>query len=517
MLQASAAQSCPHCLVPFDTVEAPRPPQIPSDLLTTNRSPLDPEIDCIESVITEKRARKTRLDAQIAAVQLSLETLTRKRSILEVEIHEHEGTLSPLRRMPPELLSLIFVLTHIRDKNPAPWKISQVCRRWQAIVSSQPSFWKSIIVDFGNGQRDSSTSKSGLETQLQRSGNSPLNILFKCRFSFWDYTKHELAILLILAKHCRQWEKVQMSCPVGLYSHLTGIRGQLPLLRELNLQSDRYRAPDREEEEDEVLSIDVFKFAPELERVSLNTGAGVTLVLPFSHLLQYVARSGWDTFCNALHSPSNLIECGLNLVGTSVPPTTTIALPNLLRLSLSASNLLEYLDTPNLQELYCRSYLDHLSSLCARRLLRLQKLVLLSASITDVAGILEKVPTITEIGLSIKRDSIDPLATVLTIRNESTDLAPTLQCITICSSKERAALFSTHSSASPLVIDMVESRWRGGQSRSITYPDPAEWMWGVDERLEPFQAEGLKVRVASEDDRYHLDMIPSHLLMDVQC
>ncbi|KAJ7079038.1 hypothetical protein C8R43DRAFT_839272, partial [Mycena crocata] len=101
--------------------------------LTTNRPPLDPEIRSIESVIAEKFARKTRLDAQIAALQSSLERLIQDRSILEVDIHKHEGTLSPLRRMPMELLSLIFIFAqHGRD--PAPWTISQVCCRWQAVV-----------------------------------------------------------------------------------------------------------------------------------------------------------------------------------------------------------------------------------------------------------------------------------------------------------------------------------------------------------------------------------------------
>ncbi|KAJ7148394.1 hypothetical protein C8R43DRAFT_1236834 [Mycena crocata] len=505
----SPTQSCPHCLVPLDTLEDTKPPQIPRDLLTTNRPPLGPEISCIESVIAEKRARKMRLDAQIAAVRTSLDNLIRKRSILEVETREHEGTLSPLRRMPPELLSLIFVLTHIHDKNPAPWKISQVCRRWQAIVSSQPSFWKSVILDFENRQRDSSTSKWGLETQLQRSGNSPLNILFTCRFTFRDYTKHELTILLILAKHCRRWKKIQMWCPLGLYSKLASVRGDLPLLRELNLRSDPYR------DEDEEHLIEVFELGPELQQVSLNVGAGVKVVLPFSYLLQYVSRSGWDSFSKALRSASNVVDCGLDLVGTSAPPTTPIVLPHLLRLSLSDSTLLEYLEAPNLQELYCCSRSDHLSSLCARRRLSLQKLVLFyPASVADVAGILEKLPTITELGLSIKMDSLDALATLLAIRNESTDLAPSLRCITICSSEERLIAFSFFSRASPPVVNMVESRWKGGHLRSITYPDPAKYPSGKDKQMQPFKAQGLKIRVALEDHCYHLDMIPSHLLLD---
>ncbi|KAJ7148400.1 hypothetical protein C8R43DRAFT_1236839 [Mycena crocata] len=415
--------------------------------------------------------------------------------------------------MPTELLSLIFVFTYICDKDPAPWMISQVCRPWRAIVSSSPSFWKSVILDFSDQPKDGSKSTWRLETHLQRSENLPLNILFICGDTYQDYTDHELAMLRILAEHCGRWEKVQMLAPPALYSKLAGIRGRLPLLRELNLQSDLYRV------EDEAHSIESFELAPELQQVSLNLGAAVTVVIPFSRLLRYVSRSDWDNHTNVLLSASNLVECGLNVVGTSLPPTTTIALPNLLRLSLSKSNLLEYLNTPNLQELYCRSSSEHLSSLCARRPFhRLQKLVLpYPASVTDLAGILRQVPTITKLGLSVEAASIDALATLLTIRNQSTDVAPALQCINICYQKsDRGLTLSPFRHSQPdLVIDMVESRWGDGHLRSITYSDPERWMRRQDDRAKLFETQGLKIRVASGYKRHHLDMIPSQLLLDI--
>ncbi|KAJ7262678.1 hypothetical protein B0H12DRAFT_1012582, partial [Mycena haematopus] len=142
---SSSLRTCPHCRVPFDTPpDASKPSRIPKDILDTNRPPTDSEILCILKTIDEKRARKTRLEDRIAAVQSLLEELMAEHDNMEAEIRAHEGTLSPLRRMPTELLSLIFVFA---SRSPyywgseAPWTASQVCRRWRTIALSQASIW----------------------------------------------------------------------------------------------------------------------------------------------------------------------------------------------------------------------------------------------------------------------------------------------------------------------------------------------------------------------------------------
>ncbi|KAJ7464474.1 hypothetical protein FB451DRAFT_1179599 [Mycena latifolia] len=383
--------SCPHCLIPLHSSNAPEPPDIPNDLLATNRPPLDPEIPCIQRVIAAKQARKMRLDAQIAAVEKSLKKLIEDRCVLEEEIKKHEGTLSPLRRMPPELLSLVFIFARPSDRDPAPWIFSQVCRYWRATAIFQPTFWASVVLDFG-WESYRTTTEFRLETHLQRSGNLPLNISFKCRFSD-ECTEQELGVMKVIANHCARWEKILISAPPSLFSDLACVRGHLPILRSLNLS---HSFGVRADEED---STDVFELAPSLQDAFVNMGRGaVTVMLPFSQLHRYYARGTWDSDLNALRSTSNLVECALHIDDISTPPSTAIALPHLLKLSLSHSELLECLDTPNLQELYCSSQSNHLSSLFARRPYQLRKLVLFyPASITDFAGVLRAVPTITDI------------------------------------------------------------------------------------------------------------------------
>ncbi|KAJ7483482.1 hypothetical protein FB451DRAFT_991164, partial [Mycena latifolia] len=65
--------------------------------------------------------------------------------------------LSPLRRMPPELLGEIFSWTlpsvqealgrrRFQDKH-SPWVFTQVCHRWRAVALSTPSLWSQIVIN----------------------------------------------------------------------------------------------------------------------------------------------------------------------------------------------------------------------------------------------------------------------------------------------------------------------------------------------------------------------------------
>ncbi|KAJ7117450.1 hypothetical protein C8R44DRAFT_707808 [Mycena epipterygia] len=504
---AVSVAHCPRCLrlTPFDTLEESSP--IPSDLFTTNRPPLDSEILSIQNVITERRAQKSLLDTRISVLEASLKKLMADRDSLEETIWAHEGTLSPLRRMPTELLSSIFALTRPSGtrEDPAPWIVGQVCRHWRAIVSSQPSLWASIVLDFGESTLRRTATEYKLETRLQRSRNLPLDIAFSCHDTYSRYTDQELGLLKILAKHCARWRKISISGPFSLYSELACIRGHLPLLQDLEVFS--YLPVD------EAPSTDVFELAPNLQCASVNMrGGGATVLLPFVQLQRYFART-WYFHLDALRSP-NLVECVLEIDSISAPPTPIILLPQLLRLCSLTSNILEYLDTPNLQELYCPSQADYLSSLFRRRPYRLRKLVVFfPASVTDLRGILHSVPTITEMGLSIPAESTGALVDLLSIRNETTDVGHTLASITICFKGSATGTFGLDHT--DLLVDMVESRWRGGsgQLRSITVPEVRYYLdW--DERLELFRAQGLEIQFSTSSSQTHLDMIPSHLQLD---
>ncbi|KAJ7117462.1 hypothetical protein C8R44DRAFT_563798, partial [Mycena epipterygia] len=112
--------------------------------LGNNNPPAEFNIPAIREFVARGSARRTRLDAKIASLRASLDALLQERNPLDAEIRKHEGALSPLRRMPTELLSLIFKYTlppHTPGARSGPWVIGAVCSRWRTIVLSQPNLW----------------------------------------------------------------------------------------------------------------------------------------------------------------------------------------------------------------------------------------------------------------------------------------------------------------------------------------------------------------------------------------
>ncbi|KAJ6592320.1 hypothetical protein DFH09DRAFT_1273394 [Mycena vulgaris] len=497
-LAAASSLSCPHCLLPFNGTSAPpEPSEIPRHILATNRPPLDPEILHIRRVVAAERARKTRLDAQIAALEASLDRLTEARRVLEAEIREHEGTLSPLRQMPPELLSLVFAFARPAesDADPAPWTVSHVSRRWRAISVSQPALWAAVVLDLG---RDRTATPFRLATHLQRSGNLPLVISLVARKE--EYKERDAGLLDVIASYCARWETLQILGRTAFYCNLARIRGQLPSLRGLDLTLNLYG-------EDEDQTVDIFELAPNLREARVETRGwrAVTVKLPFPQLQRYCAGSTWGSHLDALRSASNLVECALQVYGASpTPPTTTIALPPP--------------SPPFLIDVRYTGIFGHPEPRGALLLqpIRPLKLVLFyPASVTDLTGILRASPAITELGLSIHAADTDALSTLLTLRNEPTDVGLDLSSITVCLKEARISLFGSGKEA--VVVDMVESRWRGGSGRlrAITVPymsyNPKR-----DGRLERFKNEGLGVKVAFRWTKFHLQMVPHHLRLNIR-
>ncbi|KAF8147750.1 hypothetical protein K438DRAFT_458161 [Mycena galopus ATCC 62051] len=487
-------RTCPHCLALFETeVEVPKIRDSDgSDILKTNRPPTDPEIPHILSAIDEERAQKMRLEARIAAVESLLKALMADYDKIEEKIRTYEGSFSLLRRIPTELLSLIFVFASTSTpwvpQDPAPWTASQVCRRWRAITLFQSTFWASIDLDFGRMASVDRKTRTPfrLEAQVKRAGNLPLQVDFACHFKR-EITEQESAVFTVLARHSARWQKVRISGPISLSSDLACIRGNLPHLSKLQVF---FLLPTQDS-----FVVDAFELAPNLREATINMEYSqrgtVSVALPSSRLQRYAARGTWTGHIRTLQSASNLVDCGLDASTDDlfIPPTTLIVLPHLLRLSLSDSIILGCLEAPQLEELYCSGQPNHLSSLFDhRRPQRLHKLVLpFLASVADICGILRSVPTITDIGVSVSTDSLDDLFTALLLQNEPTDIGLALRSIILDCNEDYAGTQPYNPEA---LDNMVTSRWRTGRLRSIHIPDttfPTMRSW----RLKELKREGL--------------------------
>lgn len=364
------------------------------EFLDNNAPPAEIHISFLEEYLSRGTMRRTCIDSKIAILRAALDNMVAERDRLEADMRKHEGAISVMRRLPTEILSLIFsfvptnqnLLDH-RTTSGGPWSISTVCSRWRSIALAQPSLWTDICLDFASvldlhfGRKGfaSSGKASKLEAHLERSAQLPLAVEF---YSVSSDAGGRIIIaeydaLRILEKHCHRWETISMTGPDLLFSTST-IDGNLPLLRALHVNI--FPALDNDVE---VTRLKLFQNCPSLRVATVNANenaifTSISLELPFNQLLQYKSGNSRGQHLNALRLTSNLVDCVLYVDREDTlswqPNTPRVHLPNLLRLSVSHPDILDNLDTPRLRELYCAKPCDALL-LFFHRSPSLQKLV----------------------------------------------------------------------------------------------------------------------------------------------
>ncbi|KAJ7654649.1 hypothetical protein DFH06DRAFT_993402, partial [Mycena polygramma] len=143
---------CPHCgLVGGTRTGNPlnaTPETRHQMLLNSNEAPLDLDIPVVHSVLSKTNARLAFLDQEIARLQEERASLASYRT-------RNRAILSPLRKMPPEVLGEIFLLAvptmKARRKvcvTDSPWYLTHVSGHWRAVAVSIPALWSFFHVHY---------------------------------------------------------------------------------------------------------------------------------------------------------------------------------------------------------------------------------------------------------------------------------------------------------------------------------------------------------------------------------
>ncbi|KAJ7302964.1 hypothetical protein DFH08DRAFT_794099, partial [Mycena albidolilacea] len=126
-------------------------------LLDTNEPLDDPELALIHSVISDADARLACLDDEISTLEEKLQQLEEEHASLSHHRTRKKAILSPLSRMPSEVLGEIFMLTLpsvMADLGPkdylvgSPWVLPHISSRWRATSLSTPSLWSRIALNY---------------------------------------------------------------------------------------------------------------------------------------------------------------------------------------------------------------------------------------------------------------------------------------------------------------------------------------------------------------------------------
>ncbi|KAJ7218775.1 hypothetical protein C8J57DRAFT_1537444 [Mycena rebaudengoi] len=176
-------------------------------LLISNDPPPDAEIPVIRDIIADEQSQP----------------LVDERNAIADKILRHQSVISVARRVPPEILGEILLLTlpsqedGMSDKascvDSSPWLVGRICSRWREIALALPELWTTVSInelsyDLRGNDVHPSILLCRLKMQLHRSANQPLSIVLGSPSYESDWTISP-EILEILADSSPRWETVQ--------------------------------------------------------------------------------------------------------------------------------------------------------------------------------------------------------------------------------------------------------------------------------------------------------------------
>lgn len=443
-------------------------------LLNSSEPPDHSDLPLIHSVISKTDARLACLDDEIAKLRETLEQLEKDRMSLWNYRTRNTAILSPLRRMPTELLGEIFLrsLPSLHDQwkrnrldiANSPWVLTRISRRWRAVSLSIPSLWSRVAISYSEDHDPSSAYPFSLvEAQIQRS-QTPLKIHFYGCETVDSFP--QIRTFKLLSQHSARWEELSVGMTSEMVPMLAALRGRLHSLKRSWLN---WIGP---ESQTGVQTMDSFETAPSLVEFGVfHEFRFIPTSFPIHQLTRYQLDGPWETHREILKLALNLVEARIEIEFQPDPwpdysHETSIDLLHLRRLALTHLEFLNHLRVPTLEELalelkpdnspdiipLLRSFLDR-SSCHPRR-------ISLSGGLTahTTIDVLHNFSSITELAIVADQPNVNHevnmLLSNLTVwESKPITVAPQLRSIFFGCADENHIDYSAY-------LAMVESRWK---------------------------------------------------------
>ena len=255
----------------------------------------------------------SRLEGEIRRAQAVLDALQRKHQVLSDARKQHTLLLSPVRRLPVELLSEIFVLSlpgdwkeRIHDFRRAVMLPASICKHWRNVALSTPKLWNSI--SFRLKARAAQADVDLAQTWVARSGRLLLSIRF---FGLHDHDPN-LAdlhpVIDVIVAHAHRWGYADFELTNPLLNQIHSAKYRLPHLHTLLIGHSHVT--------DNRPPIDVFEVAPQLNNLTISHIVLGNLTLSWTRLTTIHMSSGFtfDECHEVLGLAPNLVECILQLI-----------------------------------------------------------------------------------------------------------------------------------------------------------------------------------------------------------
>lgn len=330
------------------------------DLIRFNGSASQLESSFIKAKLEEADADLHQIDSEIQQCQALLISLTQRRDQLQHYSQLHKGTLSAIRRFPPEILAKVFHEYGSPSFSRA-FRPAQVSKFWRGVAYTTPHLWNSFTIDLEKGSERPDLEANMTQLWLTNSGELPITFSLALLDFYGKPINPELTLIShpcvkLLAENARRWKSVHFDVPRTWLADLSIVGDNLPFLESLKI------IPHLSSQESAPLNlVDLVSIAPRLQTLVLGDKVfGITLSsAPWAQLTscELGGHSISDCYTVLQNSP-NLRKCELSASSagnsdlTHCPPITHY---NLESLDINNGNcleqLLDRLELPNLKSL----------------------------------------------------------------------------------------------------------------------------------------------------------------------
>lgn len=143
------------------------------DLLRTNDIPSESDRTKIKTIVHQGERDLALLESEIHETTVLLENLRLRQLHLRDQMKVCKRIISPLRRLPAELIREIFhaFRADIVERSvlrKAILSLSQICSRWREIALSMPGLWSSLDIHFRSDDDTSFCQREFIQMWLGR-------------------------------------------------------------------------------------------------------------------------------------------------------------------------------------------------------------------------------------------------------------------------------------------------------------------------------------------------------------
>ncbi len=316
------------------TVTFAHPPDVDS-LFHTNNMPtpaqvvqLKADLDSLEAPLAEVQSHLSLLRGAVASLETQMSRLQSLR-------HDYTTALSPIRRIPSEILAKILCCSwessravkgsskfNVFVMREGPWHLGQVCSWWRSVVETLcPELWATLSIE----DRGSLYPRKHIEILrcvLKRSRNHPLHFTFDRSSANPDTSLQVMEQCFnIMIAHSARWETAEITVPPLFIPRLDFIRGKIDWLKKMDLVCSNNLGLESK-------SIHAFEIAPSLQVLHLRgMHPEANILFPTVNLTSFSDHRPWSgdrldpEYLGVVKSAPNL--CSFSYIDDAVRPIST--------------------------------------------------------------------------------------------------------------------------------------------------------------------------------------------------